>query len=129
VRYSSIPLNKRNHFRHVGGIDHNLLFSLWKIIPAFTSTNKEHQAHLTKGAASTLQELISDRRFEYNDYHLFRKSVFLFGNAIKKDKEILFDGNYKWLRQIGEYCIILPNMERMFPLSYLWSMSLPQYMD
>ena len=61
MRYASNPLTKRNHFGHVGGVDPNLLFSLWKTIPAFTSTNEEHQACLNKGAASMLRELILAR--------------------------------------------------------------------
>ena len=128
MRYASNLLTKKNHFGH-GGVDSNLLFSLQKIILAFTGTNKEHQVHLTKGAASTLRELISDARFESNNRRLFRKPVFLFGDAIEKDEEILFDGNYKWLHQIGEHRFFLPNMEQMFQLSYLQSMSLPRYMD
>jgi len=51
--------------------------------------------------------------------HLFRKPVFLFGDAIEEDEEILFDGNYKWLCQIGKHHFFLPNMEHIFPLSYL----------
>ena len=54
--------------------------------------------------------------------------MFLFGEVIGENEEVLFDGSYKWLRQIGERHFFLPNMERMF-LSYLQSMSLPQYMD
>jgi len=114
VRYSSNPLTKRNHFGHVGGVEPNLLFSLQNTVPAFTGTNEEHQAHLTKGAAFTFWELISNGRFESNDCHLFRKPVFLFGDAIEENEEILFDGNYKWLRQIGEHRFFLPNMEWIF---------------
>ena len=55
--------------------------------------------------------------------------MFLFGDTINEDEEILFDGNYKWLRQIREYYFFLSNMERIFPLSYLQSISLPWYMD
>ena len=95
MRYSSIPLTKRNHFGHVGGVNPNLLFSLRKTIPAFTSTNEERQARLTKGTTSTLRELILDWRFKSNDRRLFRKPVFFFGDAIEEDEEILFDGNYK----------------------------------
>jgi len=129
VRYASNPLTKRNHFGHVGGVDFNLLFGLGKTVSAFTGTNEERQARLTKGVVSTLRKLISDWRFESNDCRFFRKPVFLFGDAIEADEEILFDGNYKWLRQIGEPRFFLPNMERVYPLSYLQSMSLARYMD
>jgi len=105
------------------------LFSLWNTIPAFTSTNEELQSCLSKGAIFTLRELIPGERFESNDHCHFRKQVFLFVDAIDKDEEILYDRNYKWLRQIGEYRFFLPNMEQMFPLSHIQSMSLPWYMD
>ena len=129
MRYASNPLTKRNHFGHIGGVDPNLLFNLRKIVTAFSGTNEERQTRLTKGTAFTLRELISDRRFESNDRRLFRKPVFLFAYAIEENEEILFYGNYKWLRQIGEHRFFLPNMERMFLLSYLQSMSLCGYMD
>ena len=95
MRYASNPLTKRNHFRHVGGVDLNLLFSLRKTVPAFTGTNEECQACLTKGVVFMLQELNSDGRFESNNCRLFKKLVFLFGDAIEEDEEILFHGNYK----------------------------------
>jgi len=116
--------NFPNHFGYVGGPDFNLLFILRKTIPAFTRTNEERHAYLTKGTASTLWELILNRRFESSSHRLFRKPVFLFGDAIEENEEILFDGNYKWLRQIGEHRFFLPNMEWLFSLSYLQSMSL-----
>ena len=75
-----------------------------------------------------MHELISIGRFESTNLHLLRKSIFLFGDAIEENEEVLFDGNYKWLRQIGENLFFLPNMERMFPLSYLQSVSLLRYM-
>ena len=93
MRYSSDPLTKRNHFGHIGGVDFNLLFSMRKTIPAFTGTDEERQALLTKGIASTLRELISDGRCESTSHRLFRKLVFLFGDAIEENEEILFDGN------------------------------------
>ena len=102
VRYVSNPLTKKNHFGLVSGVDPNLLFSLRKTIPAFTSTNEECQSHLSKGDVSMLQEHIADGRFDFNDRCHFRKPVFLFGDAIDEDEEIMFDGNYKWLHQIGE---------------------------
>ena len=101
MRYSSDPLTKRNHFGHVGGVDPNFLFSLRKTISAFIGTNEERQACLTKGTASTLWDVISDRRFESTDCRLLRKPVFLFGDSIEENEEVLFDGNYKWLHQIG----------------------------
>ena len=129
MRYTSNPLTKRNHFGHIGGVDPNFLFSLRKTVSAFTEMNEERQARLIKGTASTLLELISEKRFEFTNHCLLKKSVFLFGNAIDENEEALFDRNYTWLHQIGERCFFLLNMERMFPISYLQSMPLNWYMD
>ena len=38
-------------------------------------------------------------------------------------------GDYKWLRQIGEKRFFLPNMERMYPLSFLQHMSVNHTME
>ena len=122
-------LTKRNHFSHIGGIDPNFLFSLRKTVPSFTGTNEERQARLIKGTASTLRELISDGRFESTNGRLLRNSVIFFRDAINEIEEVLFDRNYKWLCQIGERRFSRPNMERMFPLSYMQSMSLCRNMD
>ena len=66
-----------------------------KTIPAFTETNEKRQAHLIKGTASTLRELISDGRFESANRRLLKKPIFLFVDAIDENKEVLFEGNYK----------------------------------
>jgi len=106
------PLTKRKHFGHIGCVDPNFLFSLRKIVSAFTGTNEELQASLIKGTTSTLRELISNKRFESTNCRLLRKLVFLFGDAIDENEEVLFDRNYKWLLQIGERRLFLSNMNR-----------------
>ena len=78
----------------------------------------------------TLQEIISDGQFELDSRTLLlRKPGFFFGDAIKEDDRILYDGDYKWLRQIGGRRFFLPNMERMYPLSYLQHMSVHHTME
>ena len=92
VRYFSNPLTKRNHFGRIGGVDFNLLFSLWKIILTLTGTNEERQVRLIKGTTSTLQELISNGIFESTSYHLFRKPVFLLETPLKKMRRFYLTG-------------------------------------
>ena len=58
-----------------------------------------------------------------------KKPAFLFGDSITVDDKQLHDGNYKWLRKIGDRFMFLPNMVRTVPLSYLQSMSVPKPMD
>jgi len=77
----------------------------------------------------TLQEIISDGLFETDSRTPLRKLVFLFGDAIDEDDRIMHDGDYKWLHHIGDMRFLLPNMERMFSLSYLHHMSVHRTMD
>ena len=67
----------------------------------------------------TLREIISDGQFESDSHTLLRNPGFFFGDAIKEDDRILYDGDYKWLHQIEDKKFFLPNIERMYPLSYL----------
>ena len=77
----------------------------------------------------TLREIISDGLFETDSRTLLRTPVFLFGDDIDEDDRILHDGDYKWLRLIGDMKFFLPNIERMYPLSYLQHMSVHRAMD
>ena len=77
----------------------------------------------------TLREIISDGLLETDSRTLLRKPAFLFGDAIDEDDRILHDGDYKWLHQIGDRRFFLPNMERMYSLSYLQHMSVHRTMD
>ena len=67
----------------------------------------------------TLWEILSDGLFETDSPTPLRKPIFLFGDGIDEDDSILHDGDYKWLRQIEDRRFFLPNMGRMYPLSYL----------
>ena len=83
-------------------MDLNVRFSLHKEAAIFTKGNEECKAKLSRGSALTLQELISDGRLESTDQTFLRKLVFLFGDSISKEDTSLYDGNYKWLRKIGD---------------------------
>jgi len=129
VRYSSNPLSKKCHFGHVGGADRNLTFVLQKIAPVTTGKSKEQRERIIKASMVTLREIISDGLFEMDFRTSIWKPAFLFGDAIDEDDRILHDGDYKWLRQIGDRRFFLPNMERMYSLSYLQLMSIHRAMD
>jgi len=64
----------------------------------------------------TLREILSDGRLESEARTLLRKPNFFFRDSIKENDEDVYDGHYKWLRQIGRGRFFLPGMERMFPL-------------
>ena len=77
----------------------------------------------------TLREILSDGQFESDSRTLLRKPDFFFGDSVKEDEAALYDGNYKWLCQIGDGKFFLSNMERTYPLAYLQHMSVLQIMD
>ena len=99
MRYSSNPLSKKCHFGHIGGADPNLTFALQSTAPVTTGKSKERNERITKASMLTLWEIISDGLFESDSRTPLRKPVFFFGDAIEEDDKILYDGDYKWLRQ------------------------------
>ena len=91
--------------------------------------SRERQSWVGNASMLTLWEIISDSRFESNSCALLRKPDFFFGDSIEEDEAIFYDGDYKWLRQIGNKRFFLPNMKRMYPLAYLQHMSVRRMMD
>ena len=63
-----------------------------------------------------------DGRLESEARSLFKKLDFLFA-------ELMLDGSYKWLRRLGERRFFLPDMERMFFLSFIQPLSLYRSME
>ena len=94
-----------------------------------TGKSKERKKRISKGSMVTLRETISDGLFETDSRTPLRKPIFFFGDDIDEDDRILHNGDYKWLRQIGDRRFFLPNMERMYPLSYLQHISVHRAMD
>ena len=84
-----------------------------------TGKSKDLKDRISKASMLTLREILSDGQFESDSRTLLRKPAFFFGDSIEEDEAALHDGNYKWLRQIGDRKFFLPNMERMYPLAYL----------
>jgi len=60
-----------------------------------------------------------NRRLEPDTRITLKKTDFFFGDAIAEDDRILYDRDYKWLRQIGDRRFFLFNIERTYPLAYL----------
>ena len=110
MRYSSSPLSKKCHFGHIGGADRNLTFMLQKTAPVTSDKSKERRERIIKASMVTLWEIISDGLFETDSRTSLRKLAFFFGNAIDEDDRTLHDGDYKWLRQIGDRRFFLPNL-------------------
>jgi len=77
----------------------------------------------------TLREIISDGRFELDSRALLRKPDYFFSDSIQEDEAAFYDGDYKWLRQIGNRRFFLPKIERMYPLAYLKHMFVCRIMD
>ena len=72
---------------------------------------------------------MTNGRFESDTRIVLKKPDFFFGDAITEDDRVLYDRDYKWLRQIGDRRFFLPNMERMYPLAYLQHMSVRHVME
>jgi len=90
--------------------------------------SKERRERLSEVDMTTLRELMTDAEFTEDSRVPMKKPVFFFGDKISEGGYTLHDGDYKWLRQIEGRKFFLPNMERMYPLSYLQHMSVPRVM-
>jgi len=101
VRYSSNPLSKKYHFGHVGGADPNLTFVLQKTAPVFALKSREHRDRLSNPSMLTFREIVINGRFE-SDTRIVLKKPDFFGDAITEEDRVLYDGDYKWLRRIGD---------------------------
>ena len=77
----------------------------------------------------TLRALMTDAAFTTDAGIKLEKPAFFFGDRIHDGGYRVYDGTYKWLRQIRGGRFFLPNMERMFPLSYFQHMSVPRKME
>ena len=67
----------------------------------------------------TFREIMTNGRFESDTRNVLKKPDFFFSDAITQDDRVMYDGEYKWLRQSGYRRFFLPNMESMYPLAYL----------
>jgi len=90
--------------------------------------SKERMERLSKVDMATFRELMTDAELTTDSRVPLKKPVFFFGDNIGTGGYTLHDGDYKWLRQIEGQKFFLPNMERMYPLSYLQHMSVPRVM-
>ena len=77
---------------------------------------REHRDRLSNPNMLTFREIMTNGWFESDTRIILKKPDFFFGDAITR---VLYDGDYKWLLQIGDMRFFLPNMERMYPSAYL----------
>jgi len=84
-----------------------------------TGKSKERRSRISNASMLNLREIISDGRFKSDSRALLRKPNFFFGDSIDEDEAAFYNGDYKWLCQVGNKRFFLPNMERMYPLAYL----------
>ena len=128
VPHTSAPLSKRRHFGHVGGADRDLTFVLQRTVPVTADRSQERKKRLSNVDMTTFRELMTDATFTTDARVPLEKPAFFFGDYISEGGYSLYDVDYKWLRQIEDRRFFLPNMERMYPLSYLQHMSVPRKM-
>ena len=106
-----------------------MIFVLQRTAPVITGKSMERRNLINNASMLTLQEIIFDGRFESDSRTLLMKPDFFFNDSIEKNEAALYDGDYKWLCQIGNRRFFLSNIERMYPLAYLQHMSVCWTMD
>jgi len=129
VPHPTAPLAKKRYFVHVGGADRDLTFVLRRTVHVTADRSQERQQRLSNVDMTTFRVLMTDAAFTTDARVKLEKPAFLFGDRIGDGGYSMYDGNYRWLRQIGDGRFFLPVMERMFPLSYLQHMSVPRKME
>ena len=100
-----------------------MIFVLQRTAPVTTGKSKKRRSQINNAIMLTLWKIISDSRFESDSCTLLTKPDFFFDDSIEEDEAALYDGDYKWLCQIGNKRFFLLNMEQMYPLTYLQHMS------
>ena len=85
----------------------------------FALKSRMSRDRLSNPSMLTFREIITNGWFESDTRIVLKKPDFFFGDAITEDDRVLYDRDYKWLRQIEDRRFFLPNMERMYPLAYL----------
>ena len=129
MRYSSNFLSKKYPFGHVGGTDPNLMFVLQEAALVFALKSSEHSRQAQHPSMLTFREIMTNGRFESDTRIALKKPDFFFGDAITEHDRVLYDRDYKWLRQIGDMRFFLSNMERMYPFAYLQHTSIRRTME
>ena len=87
-----------------------MIFVLQRTVPVTIGKSKEQRSWISKASMLTLRKIISDGRLESDSRALLRKPDFFFGDSIEEDEVVLYDGEYKWLRQIGNRWFFLLKM-------------------
>ena len=95
----------------------------------FALMSRERWDRLNNPNMLTFREIMTNGRFESDTHIVLNKPDFFFDDAITKEDRVLYNGDYKWLRQIGDRRFVLPNMERMYPLAYLQHTSIHRAME
>jgi len=68
----------------------------------FALKSRERQDKLNNPNMLTFREIMTNGLFESDIRVVLKKPDFFFGDTITEDDRILYDGDYKWLRQIGD---------------------------
>jgi len=91
---------------------------LRRIVPVTADRSQARKERLSNVDMRTFRALMTDAVFKTDDGVKLEKPAFFFGDRIKDGGHRVYEGTYKWLRQIKGGRLFLPDMERMFPLSY-----------
>lgn len=82
-------------------------------------TSREPLEKILSPSPNTMREFMTGAVFEGKDKKKMKNPNFLFGDQRELPEDYLFNGNYKWLRQIQGRYMFLPNLKCSYPLLYL----------
>ena len=116
-----------HHFGRVGGADRGLTFVQRMSVPV--TADQLLDRRLSNVNRRTFRALMTDAALKTDDGVRLEKPAFFFGDHIYDDGRRVSEGTYKWLREIKGGRFFLPDMERMFPMSYFQHMSVPRKME
>jgi len=91
---------------------------LRRTVPVTADKSPDRRERLSNVDRRTFRALMTDAVFKTDTGVKLEKPAFFFGDHIKDGGHRVYEGTYKWLRQIKGGRFFLPDMERMFPLSY-----------
>lgn len=84
---------------------------------------------LLRYSLTIARDIITGTPFEAVNWEALENPAFLFGNEIKNSDEILFKEESKWLNQVGDLLMFLPDMEWSYPLAHLQRLCAPRQLD
>ena len=102
VPHVTAPFAQTSHFGRVGGADHRPTFVLRRTVPVTADRSQIRREMIANFDERTSRVLMTDAVFATDTHVKLEKPAFFFGDHVSDGGKPMYDGNYRWLRQIGE---------------------------